>query len=370
MIQRICPICNGAMKGKHFCWNCKSWVKEPYVQNVGYYLNERHPENEVNCSYHGTGSDGVKWSVLGSEKTGGEKSRGTGRAAGTATETKNTTGYGTVEGQTASSGMAGWEIQNIPSQTGGERRKAGSIWRLFWVLFIGTNVVILAFAVYVINKAVEQRAEENNYQEAFQEEWSVDYGEDMEGEDWYDEDWEDTLREVEDAEVIEEGIACNGDGHFPVSGVDLKALVEELLPDYGLGDSQVDEYSYNEEYSDDDGNVTSTFFSYYVDFNFGEGWDEGLGEYLELDYDTATKELHGVNLVLEDKEVLIRLSLDILRSIEKMSGQPEGIWSASVERDMPGVMERKDGYGLMAGDISIRGYYYEGSYCFSIDFVQ
>ena len=155
-----------------------------------------------------------------------------------------------------------------------------------------------------------------------------------------------------------------------MSGVALKEVVEDILPDYGLGDSQVDQYSYNEEYSDDDGNITSTYFSYYVDFNFGEGWEEGLGEYLELDYDTATDELHGVNLVLEDKEILTGLSLEILRSIETMSGQPEGIWSASVERDMPGFMEVKDGYGLIAGDISIRGYCYEGSYCFSIDFVQ
>ena len=341
MIQRICPICNKAMKGNHFCRNCKTWVKEPYMQNVGYYLNERHPENDMNCSYHGTGNSSGNQSGLGSINVG------------TASVGKE------------KSTNAGREIQKIPNTP--ENRKGSGAWRLFWVLFIGVNVLILALAVYVINKAVDQRALE----EFYQEEWITDGEEDIGDGGCYDgEEWEDTLREVEDEEVIEAGIACNGDGHFSVSGVALKEVVEDILPDYGLGDSQVDQYSYNEEYSDDDGNITSTYFSYYVDFNFGEGWEEGLGEYLELDYDTATDELHGVNLVLEDKEILTGLSLEILRSIETMSGQPEGIWSASVERDMPGFMEVKDGYGLIAGDISIRGYCYEGSYCFSIDFVQ
>lgn len=52
MKRRICPICDREMKGKHYCRNCHSWVKEPYEREIGYFLNERHPMHETACSYH------------------------------------------------------------------------------------------------------------------------------------------------------------------------------------------------------------------------------------------------------------------------------------------------------------------------------
>lgn len=48
----VCPICDHKMKSKHFCTNCRSYIKEPFVREMTYYLNERHPENEINCTYH------------------------------------------------------------------------------------------------------------------------------------------------------------------------------------------------------------------------------------------------------------------------------------------------------------------------------
>ena len=55
MVQRICPICDQVMKHSHYCRNCRSWVRQPFEREVTYYLNERHPENETACSYHGRG---------------------------------------------------------------------------------------------------------------------------------------------------------------------------------------------------------------------------------------------------------------------------------------------------------------------------
>lgn len=48
----VCPICDHKMKSKHFCTSCRSYIKEPFVREMTYYLNERHPENEINCTYH------------------------------------------------------------------------------------------------------------------------------------------------------------------------------------------------------------------------------------------------------------------------------------------------------------------------------
>ena len=334
MIQKICPICSKTMEFSHYCRNCRSWVKQPYIQNVNYYLNERHPDHERNCSYH---------------------SEGTGNAA-----SGSTAFTGASAGNTA-----GWYIQNFPD--GNEKGKGP--WGVLGLISVVTLAITLVFFVtYMYHLFWKREADE-----MFGQEWNVQFDEETEGVgNWYGEDdWmEDNFRELEDDEVIAAGIACSGDGHFPVSGLEMEILLGDVLEEYGFGDSQIQRYSYNEEYSDEYGNVTSTYFSSYVDFDFGEDWDEEVGGYLELDYDTATGELHGVSLALRDKEILIALSLDILRLIEEKSGQREGIWSDSVKRDMPGVIEIKSGYVLIAGDLSVRGYYYDGDYCFSIDFIQ
>lgn len=56
MIRRVCPICDQVMTSAHYCRNCRSWVKNPWVQDVTYYLNERHPDEEAACEYHGQAS--------------------------------------------------------------------------------------------------------------------------------------------------------------------------------------------------------------------------------------------------------------------------------------------------------------------------
>jgi hypothetical protein len=68
MVKRICPICDQVMKLPHYCETCRSFVKDPWVRDVTYYLNERHPEDEGGCSYHGglevdPGKDNI-WDVI------------------------------------------------------------------------------------------------------------------------------------------------------------------------------------------------------------------------------------------------------------------------------------------------------------------
>ncbi|MBT9775686.1 hypothetical protein GPL15_04055 [Clostridium sp. MCC353] len=52
MKKRICPVCDHEMHSAHYCRICRSWVKEPYIREVRYYLNETHPKEETDCSYH------------------------------------------------------------------------------------------------------------------------------------------------------------------------------------------------------------------------------------------------------------------------------------------------------------------------------
>lgn len=52
MVKRICPVCDQVMEHDHYCKHCKQFVKNPWVREVGYYLNERHPVSEHACTYH------------------------------------------------------------------------------------------------------------------------------------------------------------------------------------------------------------------------------------------------------------------------------------------------------------------------------
>lgn len=79
MIRRVCPICDQVMTGRHYCRVCHSWVRHPRIQDVTYYLNERHPQNETSCSYHDHDSyqDSVhrqgEYSASSKTKKGGKK---------------------------------------------------------------------------------------------------------------------------------------------------------------------------------------------------------------------------------------------------------------------------------------------------------
>ena len=118
---------------------------------------------------------------------------------------------------------------------------------------------------------------------------------------------------------------------------------------------------------DDDGNVVSSEYSTYFRYVLGDsdGW-WGDKEYVELDYDTATEKLHGIELMVRDKEELVSLSVELLEQLEEGSGLPEGMWSFSVKRNMPDVLNIGDGYRLIAGNVSIWGYCFEDEYYFSI----
>lgn len=67
MKKKICPYCDQTVTG-NYCRGCRRIVWKPVVWDVDYYLNERHPESEENCQYHGDLHTGVTASRTG--KTG------------------------------------------------------------------------------------------------------------------------------------------------------------------------------------------------------------------------------------------------------------------------------------------------------------
>lgn len=60
MVRRICPICDQMMESSHYCRNCRAFVKNPYFRDTDYYLNERHPADAHECTYHEEGRGGLQ----------------------------------------------------------------------------------------------------------------------------------------------------------------------------------------------------------------------------------------------------------------------------------------------------------------------
>ena len=51
MKDKYCPYCDQKMTSGLYCKGCKRIVLHPYWQDVDYYLNERHPQQETDCLY-------------------------------------------------------------------------------------------------------------------------------------------------------------------------------------------------------------------------------------------------------------------------------------------------------------------------------
>lgn len=52
MQKKICPVCDLPIKASGYCPRCKRIIKNPYLREIDYYLNETHPSNELECEFH------------------------------------------------------------------------------------------------------------------------------------------------------------------------------------------------------------------------------------------------------------------------------------------------------------------------------
>ena len=54
MVQKICPYCDQVYSGGPYCPHCKSRVRLKDVRTIDFYFNQKHPSDEINCSFHTT----------------------------------------------------------------------------------------------------------------------------------------------------------------------------------------------------------------------------------------------------------------------------------------------------------------------------
>lgn len=329
MKQRYCPYCDQKMTSGLYCSGCKRIVWHPYVQDVDYYLNERHPQHESDCLYHDGGSE-----YPGSRASSTDSYAGVFKGNGTSTSTQggkkktnrekkaadpfqnmgnrmagqrnafehmksqleqyrsqaDTCQSGTYSSQSAKSIM-----DRVNSERGRKKPFTGIlIVVIIWLVFsVGGNLLFLI--THAIRESIY--GIENIFDSSSGDLWSSADSNAVEvlGEG-----------ELSDEEVRAIGTNCTNYGHYDAQLADVTAALDRLLPQYGFSEwSMEDTYSYN--YASDDMSWYNTDQACYLSRD---------GEYvgsITIYADTATDALHGIGAYSSDEEAFYQI-VDVLEA--------------------------------------------------------
>lgn len=329
MKQRYCPYCDQKMTSGLYCSGCKRIVWHPYVQDVDYYLNERHPQHESDCLYHDGGSE-----YPGSRASSTDSYAGVFKGNGTSTSTQGgkkktnrekkaadpfqnmgnrMTGQrnafehmksqleqyrsqaDTCQSGTYSSQSAKNIMDRVNSERGRKKPFTGIlIVVIIWLVFsVGGNLLFLI--THAIRESIY--GIENIFDSSSGDLWSSADSNAVEvlGEG-----------ELSDEEVRAIGTNCTNYGHYDAQLADVTAALDRLLPQYGFSEwSMEDTYSYN--YASDDMSWYNTDQACYLSRD---------GEYvgsITIYADTATDDLHGIGAYSSNEEVFYQI-VDVLEA--------------------------------------------------------
>lgn len=329
MKQRYCPYCDQKMTSGLYCSGCKRIVWHPYVQDVDYYLNERHPQHESDCLYHDGGSE-----YPGSRASSTDSYAGVFKGNGTSTSTQGgkkktnrekkaadpfqnmgnrmagqrnafehmksqleqyRSQADTCQSGTYSSQSAKNIMDRVNSERGRKKPFTGIlIVVIIWLVFsVGGNLLFLI--THAIRESIY--GIENIFDSSSGDLWSS-----------ADSNAVEVLGEgkLSDEEVRAIGTNCTNYGHYDAQLADVTAALDRLLPQYGFSEwSMEDTYSYN--YASDDMSWYNTDQAYYLSRD---------GEYvgsITIYADTATDDLHGIGAYSSNEEAFYHI-VDVLEA--------------------------------------------------------
>ena len=312
-----------------YCSGCKRIVWHPYVQDVDYYLNERHPQHESDCLYHDGGSEypgsrasstdsyvgvfkgnGTSTSTQGGKKkTNREKkaadpfqnmgNRMTGQRNAFEHMKSQLEQYrgqaDTCQNRSYSSQSSKNIMDRVNSERGRKKPFTGIlIVVIIWLVFsVGGNLLFLI--THAIRESIY--GIENIFDSSSGDLWSSADSNAVEvlGEG-----------ELSAEEVRAIGTNCTNYGHYDAQLADVTAALDRILPQNGFPEwSMEDTYSYN--YASDDMSWYNTDQTYYLSRD---------GEYvgsITIYADTATDDLHGIGAYSSDEEAFYQI-VDVLEA--------------------------------------------------------
>ena len=375
MIKKMCPVCDLPVNAGNYCPRCRRVIRKPYTQNVDYYLNERHPVHEAECDFHNP--------YLEADHHG-ESSRPAGAVPGKDTPGRNTPGRntpgGTVPGrpgQNPSSGAGpfhGSRTQGTAVQTGrpaqmGQIRQPGQAPQRSSGLngsyrspagtgsvkpegtknHTGKTVLITAVtglaAVAVIAFVNVGGLLRDSIRGS------------VETTEAYSYNYESDFTELSDEEVMEAGERCLGFYHFPADGAYVSEQMLKAAESSGFGYSLDSDEFYTDNYLYEHTSYYQSIRSFYLTDSGAETAEgEYSYQYVDVNYDTATGELHDYISRLNSGEASLEFLERFLTATEESSG------IALEDRKTGEIMEE-------ARDIAKQGqssYIYEGMFAIEI----
>lgn len=328
MKQKICPICDGKLKG-NYCPFCRKIVRNPVEWDVAYYLNERHPQWETGCNYH---SESVEQKAgfynpyqqqetadvylkqdSGTESSDSQKKKGADsprKAAKSSKSKKNTKSF----------------HQNTDSPKKKGRRP---IWKVVLTvagIWMAAEIVLILVSYAVSELEWNPVPEPETRQEAERAEeiqWDIEFSE--ETTQTAEDGWSvDEISELSDAEVIEMGEPCNTHYHFPVAQ---EAFLEKLtgyLDEKELLISDTIQSSTNFIYpAYTEGEYLTSYDQYYTCYlRKAETEEINYKTGIYMNYDTVSGELHWVEIDMEDREEAFGAIRWAAETLGEMAGFP------------------------------------------------
>ncbi len=271
MEYRICPICDQKMTGAHYCVHCRQWIRNPLTINVNYYLNERHPDTEHDCSYHDYDDPAYK---MPSPQT--------------------------VPNQAARTAVPNRPVRKvIPNQPRRTAQASGTGGRnilpavVIAIFIIAMCVITVFFSLF---KAIQDWIPDDialsaDSLDELLEQWDpgADNGdyEDVEYKSW----------ELDESDVASAGVNCNSYGHFSVTGEQMASGLADAILDMGYSAGSDDSFSTNTEDS-----FGYTSFNKYRYYTFSSG------DSLSVISDTATDQLHSVSISWADPDEALQIA--------------------------------------------------------------
>ncbi len=322
MVQRICPICDQAMKSAQYCKNCRSWVKQPYIREAAYHLNERHPQDETGCSY----DDMVSKRIL---NAGRQPVQGADMAPGPGAS---------PDGRWKPAGRTGEAAQGE-----GRRPRSGSSAVIGLFLVAAAVSIVAPFSGQVLD--LVQGVLEPSV------EYDIDLG------DYTGEAAEGNYLELDEDDVSALGERCNARGHFSVQGRLMEQPVMDIIKSAGLQVGRHDTYSFNEAYDNGE-----TWYTTWTSIEVA-GETEDSYQYVELDFDTGTGELHEISLSLDDPIKMTSVTCGILAALaERGEMEADAHCLTQVAEELPDAIRGGLDYNMLEGAVLIEGIAYEDCY--------
>lgn len=386
MMKKMCPVCDLPVNAGNYCPRCRRVIRNPYTQNVDYYLNERHPEHETECGFHNPyleadhhGESGNPASSAGRPVQGhpvqGRPAQGSpvqgGPVQGSTVPNKpvqrpfsgaaasgggHPPGTGSINGSYRNpaegsgayrTATGGYGAGSRPTGTGNmkpEGKKSNA----------GKTVLIMA-AVGLVTIAMVAFTN----LEGYLSDYLKGAAETTEA---YNYDYESDFTRLNDEDVIEAGEPCMAYYHFPADGVyvseQLLAAVESSDFGYKLDSDEL----YTDNYLYDDTSYFESIRSLYLEDNLSETRDdEYTDQYIDVNYDTATNELHEYATRFYSSEASLTFLERFLTATEESSGiAAEDRKADEIMEEARDIVKQEQSSYIYEGLFVIEIYRYEG----------